>query len=130
MQWSIEMILMKQLAGHLTTPILVVDPRGDLVFYNEPAERILGKRFDEVGTITREEWMDKFQPQDPDGSIIAPEKRPLTRAVDKNEASQVRFWIKGLDGVRREVEGVAFPMFGQSGRKLGAVGIFWQLESQ
>src|SRR6186713_2116712 len=124
MQWSIEMILMKQLAVHLTTPILVVDPRGDLVFYNEAAERIIGKRFDEVGTIRREDWMAVFQPQDDEGSIIAPENRPLTRAVDQNESSQLRFWILGLDGVRREVEGIAFPMFGQSGRKLGAVGIF------
>jgi PAS domain-containing protein len=130
MQWAIEMILMKQLAVHLTTPILVVDPVGDLVFYNEAAESILGKRFDEVGTIRRQEWMDKFQPQDNDGIIIAPENRPLTRAVDKNEATQLRFWITGLDGVRREVEGIAFPMFGQSGRKLGAVGIFWQTESR
>jgi PAS domain-containing protein len=130
MQWSIEMILMKQLAVHLTTPILVVDPRGDLVFYNEAAERIIGKRFDEVGTIRREDWMAVFQPQDDEGSIIAPENRPLTRAVDQNESSQLRFWILGLDGVRREVEGIAFPMFGQSGRKLGAVGIFWQTEAR
>ena len=129
MQWAIEMILMKQLAVHLATPILVVDTRGDLVFYNEAAEHIIGKRFDEIGAIKREEWIETFQPQDQDGCIITPENRPLTRAVDKNESSQLRFWINGLDGVRRQVEGIAFPMVGQSGRKLGAVGIFWQTDT-
>ena len=38
----IEIILMRELADHLATPIFVVDPDGDLLFYNEPAEKLLG----------------------------------------------------------------------------------------
>ena len=33
---------MRELADHLATPIFVVDAAGDLLFYNEPAEKLLG----------------------------------------------------------------------------------------
>jgi len=41
---AVEMILVRQLAGYLFVPVLVVDTSGTVVFYNEPAERILGGR--------------------------------------------------------------------------------------
>ena len=44
-QHAIELILMRQLAGGLATPVFLVDPDGDLLFYNEPAEAILGCRY-------------------------------------------------------------------------------------
>src|SRR2546430_3006538 len=50
-QQSVEMILVRQLAGYLFVPVLVVDTTGTVVFYNEPAERILGVRFEETGRI-------------------------------------------------------------------------------
>ncbi len=42
MAQPIQMILMKQLAGYLSVPLFLVGPNGDLLFYNEPAEAILG----------------------------------------------------------------------------------------
>src|SRR5436309_13312267 len=48
-QQSVEMILVRQLAGYLFVPVLVVDTTGTVVFYNEPAERTLGARFQETG---------------------------------------------------------------------------------
>src|SRR5262245_2901198 len=50
-QQSVEMILVRQLASYLFVPVLVVDTTGTFIFYNEPAERILGVRFDEPGGI-------------------------------------------------------------------------------
>ena len=52
MTQPIEVILMRELAGHLATPIFVVNADGDLLFYNEPAEKLLGSRFDESGPMT------------------------------------------------------------------------------
>ena len=40
---EIELILFRQLAIHLLTPIFLVDERGALIFYNEPAEKLLGR---------------------------------------------------------------------------------------
>ena len=49
----IEIILMRELAGHLATPIFVVDTAGDLLFYNDPAERLLGSRLTELTIVKR-----------------------------------------------------------------------------
>jgi PAS domain-containing protein len=62
MTQPIELILMRELAGHLATPIFVIDPAGDLLFYNEPAELLLGTRFDETGMLPFAEWSTMFKP--------------------------------------------------------------------
>ena len=47
----IQIILARQLASSLATPILIVDTDGTLIYYNEPAEVILDQRFDETGEV-------------------------------------------------------------------------------
>jgi hypothetical protein len=54
-QHPIEVILMRQLASYLAMPILLVDPAGTLLFYNEPAERLLGRRYNLKATGLRGE---------------------------------------------------------------------------
>jgi hypothetical protein len=53
MAHPIQIILTRQLAGYLSVPLFLVDPKGDLLFYNEPAEALLGRRFDETGLCRR-----------------------------------------------------------------------------
>ncbi len=67
-QQEIEMILARQLASYLVMPIFVVDPAGTLVFYNEPAEPILGRRFDETGAMPLP-WPSGGQRTVPFGSV-------------------------------------------------------------
>ena len=55
MAHPIQIILTRQLAGYLSVPLFLVDPKGNLLFYNEPAEVILGRRFEETGALTAEE---------------------------------------------------------------------------
>src|SRR5439155_856752 len=38
LQKQVEIILMRQLASYLTLPVFVVDPEGNLLYYNPPAE--------------------------------------------------------------------------------------------
>ena len=52
----IQIILTRQLAGYLSVPLFLVDPEGDLLFYNEPAEAILGQRFEETGAMPAARW--------------------------------------------------------------------------
>ncbi len=61
-QKAIEVILMRQLASCLAMPITVVDPKGDLVFFNQAAYPLVGRKFDETGVIRRGEWTAKFKP--------------------------------------------------------------------
>jgi len=125
---DVELILLRQLASQLAMPIIVVDPRGDLLYFNEAAEAILGRRFDEIGEIRRGEWSAHFQPTDEQGQPIKAEDQLLAIATDRGVPAHSTYWIRGLDGVRRRIEGTSFPLVGQNDRQLGAFAIFWQLE--
>jgi hypothetical protein len=50
-QKEIELILLRQWASHMTLPIWVTGLNGDLIYYNEPAEALLGVRYDEAGEM-------------------------------------------------------------------------------
>ncbi|HVO24215.1 MAG TPA: hypothetical protein VMW56_11360 [Candidatus Margulisiibacteriota bacterium] len=127
-QREIELILTRQLASYLNVPVLIVDAKGDLVFFNESAEAILGRRFEETGTIRRGEWSALLRPTNDDGTPIPREEQPLTIATDQRRPVYRCAWIRGLDGVNRYVEGIAFPLNGIGNRFLGAIGIFWEVE--
>lgn len=126
-QQEIELILMRQLAGYLAMPIFVVDPEGNLLFYNEPAEVLLGRRFDEIGEMPAAEWSTVFAQRNEDGSPIPPEELPLMIALTTHTPAHRTFLITGHDGVERRIGVTAFPLAGQGGRHLGAVAIFWEL---
>ena len=125
-QREVELILIRQLADYLATPIFVVDPHGDLIYYNEPAERLLGRRYDETGEMPLAEWSTVFTPTAEDGSPIPPDEVPLSIALQKWHAAHRALAIRGLDGVTRRLAVTAFPLEGQGGRRLGAVAIFWE----
>ena len=117
---------MRELAGHLATPIFVVDPDGDLLFYNEPAETLLGSRFDETGKMLFAEWATVFTPTDEDEHPIPPDELPLAIAAQQRRPAQGSMWIRGLDGRRRHLIVTAIPLQGQWGEHLGAAAIFWE----
>ena len=127
-QREIELILMRQLASYLSMPILIVDPEGNLVFFNEAAEPILGRRFEETGEIRRGTWSALFSPTDDDGSPVPREEQPLFIATEQRRPAHRRSWIRGLDGVVRQIEGIAFPLLGHGEHFLGAAGIFWEVK--
>ena len=126
-QKEIELILARQLASYLAMPIFIVDPQGTLVYYNEPAERILGRRFAETGEMPVGEWSTIFKPMDEEGVPLMPEALPLVIALTERRPAHGSFWIRGLDGVLRHIEVTAFPLIGQAERYLGAIALFWEV---
>jgi PAS domain-containing protein len=127
-QKAVEVILMRQLASYLAMPILLFDPAGTLLFYNEPVEAISGLRFDETGEIKLEELPSMLHLTTEDGSPLPLEARPSVIALQQKRASHAVFWMAGADGVRRKVEATGFPLTGQGGRHLGAVVILWEAQ--
>jgi PAS domain-containing protein len=125
-QREIEVILTRQLASYLKLPIFIVDPNGTLLFYNEPAEAILGHRFEETGEMPVEEWGTIYTATNTDGTPLLPDDLPLTIALREGQPAHRRLMIRGLDHVQREIEVTAFPLIGQAGRHLGAVAVFWE----
>src|SRR5215203_3860230 len=95
---EIEVILSRQLASYLATPIFIVDPQGNLIYYNEPAEDILGLRYGETGEMPVGEWSTVFVPRDSEGAPILPEALPLVVALTEQRPSHREFWIHGADG--------------------------------
>jgi PAS domain-containing protein len=125
-QHEIEVILARHLAECLAMPVFIVNPAGDLIFYNEPAEAVLGQSYTETGTMPAQEWATIFQPFDVEGKLLPPEELPLVIALSKRHPAHKIFWIHGKDGVTREIEVTAFPLIGQADRFLGAIAIFWE----
>jgi len=123
----VELILLKQVAGYLATPMFLVDPAGNLLYYNEPAEELLGRRYEETGQMPLEEWGTIFSPTDSLGRPMPPEDLPLARALNGRRPSVGSFFIRGLDGVSRHLSVTAVPLEGAGGTNLGALAIFWAL---
>lgn len=126
-QQPIETILTRQLASYLSVPTLVVDPGGTIVFFNEPAERILGVRFDETGRVSPERAAELIEITDASGRAVDDAQRPLLVALREQRPAFARnFVLRHADGVRLEVETTAYPLVGQTGEVLGAVAMFWE----
>jgi PAS domain-containing protein len=123
---EIEVILSRHLAEYLAMPVFIVDPEGSLVFYNEPAERVLGRRYEETGVMPASEWATIFEPVDLQGKPLPPGELPLMIALTQKHPAHRALWIRGLDGELHKIEVTAFPLVGQAGRFLGAVAIFWE----
>ena len=126
-QKELEVILSRHLAEYLAMPIFIVDPAGDLIYYNEPAEQILGTRYVETGAMPASEWTTVFMPVDPDGNPMEPGDLPLMIALTEQHPAHKRFWIKGMDGNLRQIEVTAIPLIAQAERFLGAIAIFWEV---
>jgi PAS domain-containing protein len=120
-QQPVEMILIRQLAGYLSVPVLVMDAAGTVVFYNEPAERILGVRFEETGRISPEEADRLIELGDDPAARPEDVGRPAATALQERRPAHARRWL-----LRLQVEVTAFPLIGQEERLLGAVAMFWE----
>ncbi len=125
-QHPIEMILLRQWASTMAIPIWMCDADGNLIYYNEPAEVVLGIRFDEAGEIPAADVADKFVTTDLDGSPLLPEQLPLVIALTRAEPSHKPLRFKAGDGSWRVVEVTAIPVTGHADRVLGAVTLFWE----
>jgi PAS domain-containing protein len=125
---EIEVILARHLASCLAMPIFIVDPDGNLLFYNEPAEAILGRRFEETGEMTAEEWSTAYTPTDNAGQLLPADALPLVIATRERRPAFRSFWICSLDQVPRYISVTAFPLIGQGNRFLGAMSIFWETD--
>lgn len=126
MSQPIELILVRHLAGSLAIPLFLVDPDGTMVFYNEAAEQVLGRRYDEAGEMSFAEWTTAFAVRDADGRALDINQLPLVRALRARRPAHYSFEITGLDGTPRSIEVSAFPLEAEGKRMLGAVALFWE----
>lgn len=127
-QKPLELILARNLMSALSTPAFLVDEGGVLVFYNEAAGVLLGKRFEELGTVGADEWGSLFGPFGDDGEPIPYDELPLVVAVRNGRPAHANFEISSADGARHQVEVSAFPILTAHGSQ-GAIAVFWPSQS-
>jgi hypothetical protein len=105
-----------------------MDGHGNLLYYNEPAEGLLGVRFEEAGEIHADQLAEHFQTTRLDGTPYPNSELPIVVALTKRVPSHDTIRVRGLDELWRILEITAFPVEGQGNRHLGAVAMFWERE--
>jgi PAS domain-containing protein len=123
----LPLILARELASSLATPMFLLDAHGILVFYNDAAELIIGKPFAEVGEIPAGEFGAVMKLTTPDGEPVRRRDTPAGLAFFERRPAHETLLATGYDGVRRAVEATAYPLFGAVGEMCGVVSVFWEL---
>jgi len=126
-QQEIELILSRHWASYLNTPVFLVDPDGNLLFYNESAELLLGRRFAETGKMSPNEWGTIFRLRDEEHRRLPPDEVPLTIALRQQRPVHMRLWMEGLDHIERHIQTTCLPLIVEANRFLGAIAIFWEI---
>ncbi len=119
----LELILARNLVSIVSLPSFLVDQDGIIVFFNDAAGEIIGRRFEEVGRLSREQWNAMFGPFDEAGGRIPVEELPLTVALREGRPAYGRFHVRTEDGLL-PIEAGALPLTGPAGYH-GSVVVFW-----
>jgi PAS domain-containing protein len=122
----LALIIARELASQLSTATFIADADGDLVFYNEAAEAILGRTFAEAGAMPASEWPTLFRIENPDGTPVPLEELPGGIALMERRPAHTRNCIVGLDGERRMISVTALPLFAHPTEVVGMIAHFWE----
>ncbi len=121
------LIQARNLITNLALPAFLTDPDGQLLFYNDAAAELLGRRFEEVGRLAQEEWAHQVGPFDEQGRPIATDSLPLASALREGHPAQGRFHASLGEQGLKEVEVSALPLV-EPGNYEGALVVFWPVE--
>jgi PAS domain S-box-containing protein len=124
---SLPLILAREFASNIATPLAVIDATGRLIYFNEPAERIIGSTPAELGELTEEEWRARFSAEHPDGSPAGIDEMATVIARRERRPAHERLVITTLDGLRRPLAVTAIPLLeGEREDLVGCVVLFWE----
>jgi PAS domain-containing protein len=124
----LELILARNLISAITLAAFLVDPDGKLVFFNDAAGELVGKRFEEVGRLRREDWASEFGPFDEFGKMLPTENLPVTLALREGLPAHDRVHLSTRSEQLVEVDVSALPLTTADGFQ-GAIVVFWRTES-
>ena len=124
-QKPLELILARNLLSSLSTAAFLVDESGVIAFYNEAAGELLGRRFEEAGPLTADEWGRVHGPFDSDGKPVPFDQLELTKGLRRGRAGHGEFSIQSWEGKRCPIEASAMPIVAGGGQR-GAMVFFWR----
>jgi PAS domain-containing protein len=123
---SLPLILAREFAANLATPMFLIDANGVLVFYNDAAALLLGKPFAELGEIPAGEFGAVLELATPDGEIVRRRDSPAGIAFFQRRPAHATVLATAYDGVRRAYEATAYPLFASEGDMHGVISVFWE----
>ena len=127
---SLPLILARELAANLATPMFLMDPGGMLVFYNDAAALLLGKPFAELGEIPSGDFGASLQLSTTDGKRLLRRDTPSGIAFFEHRPSHQTVMATSYDGVRRSYEATAYPLLGATGEMHGVLVVFWEVKTR
>ena len=122
------LIQARNLITNLALPAFLTDADGRLLFFNDAAAAVLGRRFEEVGQLPQDEWARDIGPFDDKGTPLAVDSLPLATAVRDGHPAQGRFHVRFEGNGLHEVEVSALPLL-EPGFYEGALVVFWPVEA-
>jgi PAS domain-containing protein len=125
-QHHLVLIIARDFASRLSTPVFLVDVTGKVIYFNEGAERVLARRYVEGQSMEASDWSTVFEPSHDDGRPMELGEIPLGVAIIERRPDHGIVKIRGIDGVQRRIEVTAFPLFAHADECLGAIAIFWE----
>jgi len=126
-QKPLELILARNLLTSISTPAFLLDDEASVVFYNEAAAAVLGRSFEEAGTMTAEQWTTAFGPFGRDGSPVDVDTLAVTEAIRAGRPAHATFEIRTGSGAVQPIEASAFPIVASDHGSSGAMILFWPL---
>jgi len=123
---SLPLILARELAANLATPMFLIDARGMLVYWNDAAELLIGKPYAELGEVPVGEFAAALHLATPDGEPLRRRDSPGGVAFFERRPSHQTLLATTYDGTRRLVEVTAYPLFGANGEMHGVINVFWE----
>jgi PAS domain-containing protein len=128
-QQSLDLILARNLISGIKLASFLIDPDGVLVFFNDAAGELIGRRFEEVGRLDREEWNSTFGPFDEFGQLTPTDSMPLTKALREGLPAHDRFHVSVGGDKLLEVDVSALPLTTAEGFQ-GAIVVFWEANTR
>jgi PAS domain-containing protein len=125
-QRNLVLILARDLADKLATPVFVVDHEGTLVYFNDACEQVLGMTFAEAGFMRMNEWAGAFSAADFQDRPLSQGELPLVRAIRERQPAHLSFRIRAADDEVREIAVTALPLFAEEGELVGGMAVFWE----
>jgi PAS domain-containing protein len=123
---SLPLILARELAANLATPMFLIDAESRLAYCNDAAELMLGRTFGELGAMEAGDFGSMLDLRQADGSPLRRRDSPPGRAFLDREPAHQRLVATSLDGLRREFEVTAYPLFGKDEVLHGVLTVFWE----
>jgi hypothetical protein len=113
---SLPLILARELAANLATPMFLMDAGGML---------LLGKSFSELGEIPSGEFGESLQLSTIEGELLRRRDSPSGIAFLEQKPAHQTVMATAYNGVRRTYEATAYPLLGATGEMHGVVAVFW-----